>query len=261
MSRFDGQGWRYSLDEVEVTALALAPDGSLWVGTVCDVRHFNGRAWKTVGRCGKDFPVGGIIDMAFASDGAIWVANGFGLARFDGQSWTVHEKLANSVVAGPDGAIWINGWEGRQGSFYVARFDDEGWTTYRSADSVPGGFSVGAVTPDARVWGITPEDGLARFDGASWSDERGWTLYPPPEGLSVKGLQAVAPDGALWLRMGKGFARFDVENIADDPWTIYNADDGLVCDGSCGDAIAFAPDGAIWFGTMRFQPAEIGGVQ
>jgi ligand-binding sensor domain-containing protein len=199
--------------------------------------------------------------MAFAADGAIWVANGFGLARFDGQSWTEYEKLANTVVAAPDGAIWINGWEGRQGSFYVARFDGEGWTTYRSADAFPGRFSVGAVTHDHRLWGISPEGGLARFDGASWSDEQGWTFYRPPEGLSVNSVRAIGPNGALWLHTSEGFARFEAESAADDRWTTYTAGDGLVCDGSCGDAIAFAPDGAIWFGTMRLQPAHAGGVK
>jgi ligand-binding sensor domain-containing protein len=261
VSRFDGQGWRYSLDEVEVTALAVAPDGSLWAGTVCDVRRFDGVAWKTVGQCGEDLPVGGINDVAFAADGALWVANGFGLARFDGRSWTLHEKLAHSVVAAPDGAIWINGWEGRQGSFYVARFDGEDWIAYKRVDSFPGGFSVGAVTPDGRLWGITPEGGLASFNGPSWSGERGWTLYPPAEGLSLKGIAAVAPDGALWLRASEGFARFDAEDMAGDRWTIYTAGDGQLCDGGYGDAIAFAPEGAIWFGTMRFQPARMGGVQ
>jgi hypothetical protein len=61
--------------------------------------------------------------------------------------------------------------------------------------------------------------------------------------------------------MGDGFARFEVEDPFRDRWMTYTADDGLVCDSSCGDAIAFAPDGAIWFGTTRFQPAQMGGVQ
>jgi hypothetical protein len=49
--------------------------------------------------------------------------------------------------------------------------------------------------------------------------------------------------------------------MAGDRWTIYTAGDGQLCDGGYGDAIAFAPEGAIWFGTMRFQPARMGGVQ
>ncbi|MFN2166922.1 MAG: hypothetical protein ACK2U9_11765, partial [Anaerolineae bacterium] len=32
LSRFDGQGWQYHLGDAEVTALAVAPDGSLWAG-------------------------------------------------------------------------------------------------------------------------------------------------------------------------------------------------------------------------------------
>jgi hypothetical protein len=102
---------------------------------------------------------------------------------------------------------------------------------------------------------------LARFDGTAWSEERGWTAYPPPGRLSVDSVQAIARDGALWLHTSEGFARFDPGAVSADRWTTYNADNGLVCDGDCGEAIALAPDGAIWFGTTHFQPAQIGGVQ
>jgi hypothetical protein len=33
LSRFDGQDWQYFLDGAEVGALAVAPDGSIWLGT------------------------------------------------------------------------------------------------------------------------------------------------------------------------------------------------------------------------------------
>jgi hypothetical protein len=259
LSRFDGQSWQYFLDEVEVTALATAPDGSLWAGAGCGVRRFDGVSWETVARCEQDLPIGSILGISFTPDGTAWVANGFSLAQFDGHSWTVYEKLADSLVAAPDGAIWINGWEGLQGSFYVARIDGENWTTFPIADSFPGGFRVDAATADGCVWGIT-ERGLTCFDGQSWTDSQSWTFYPIPDPLSLDGvlILAAAPDGALWLRADNGLARFEVEGASDERWTTYIVEDGLICDRGCGSAIAFAPDGAVWLGTTRFQATQVG---
>ena len=269
LSRFDGQGWQYLLDDAEVGAVAVAPDGSLWAGVGCEVRRYDGTAWETVARCGEDLPVGNVLDIAFTPDDATWVANGFSLGRFDGQSWTVYDKLINSLEVAPDGAIWMNGWEGRQGSGYVARFDPstglraggEGWTIYKIADSFPGAFMVGAVTSDGLVWGVAPERGLACVDplamlgtgSGSWTNDRSWTFYPTAGGLSLDSINAltVAPDGALWAITGKGIAYFDESawqtvRLEHDPGTI--------------NAMAFAPDGSIWLGTsqgaIHFRPSE-----
>jgi len=149
----------------DITALAFAPDGApsewrllresgtLWVATRGGgVSRFDGEDWLTYTEAD-----GLVDDIAFTPDGAAWVATGFTLARFDGASWTHYDRLANSLAVAPDGAIWVNGWEGRQGSQYVARFDGQNWTTYQSTDSYPGGFIVGAVTADGLVWGVDSE--------------------------------------------------------------------------------------------------------
>jgi hypothetical protein len=253
LSRFDGQSWQYFLDDVEVTALTVAPDGSLWAGAGCSVQRFEMNTWETVAQCEQDLPLGNIIDITFTPDGTAWIANGFSLARFDGQSWTVYEKLANSVIAAPDNTIWITGWEGTQGSFYVARFDGENWTTFPSTDAFPGGFQVAAATTDGCMWGIT-DSGLTCFDGKSWMDSRSWTFYPLPDTLSLASARTLitAPDGSLWLRADNGLARFDVESTSGERWTTY------ICERSCNSNIAFAPDGAIWPGTTRFHPAQTG---
>jgi len=269
LSWFDGQGWQYFLGNAEVHALAVAPDGSLWAGVGCEVRRYDDIAWEIVARCGEDLPAGNVLDIAFTPDGAAWVANGFSLARFDGQTWTVYEKFINSLEVAPDGAIWMNGWEGLQDSFYVARFDPstglraggEGWTIYKIADSFPAAFRVGAVTPDGLVWGVVPERGLACFDpsavlgtGAeSWTDGRSWTFYPTAGGLSLDSINAltVAPDGGLWVITNQGLAYFDGSDwetvrLDHDPGTI--------------NTMAFAPDGSIWLGTsqgaIHFRPSE-----
>ena len=52
LSRFDGQQWDYFLDDAEVNALAVGPDGTLWAGVGCGVQRFDGAAWEIVARCG-----------------------------------------------------------------------------------------------------------------------------------------------------------------------------------------------------------------
>ena len=243
--RLDGEGWECVLDNTGANALALAPDGSLWAGIGCQVQRFDGATWETVLPCGEYLPRGSILDIAFTPDGAAWIANGFGMAAFDGHSWATYDGLINSLVAAPDGALWMNGWEGTQGSFYVARFDGENWTTFKVADSFPGGFLVGAVTPDGLLWGTVPDRQLASFDGQSWEQEASWTLYSSADGLPLDEVtaMAVAPDGALWVGTTSGVARFD------GAWTAYAAGDTV-------RAIAFGPHGEVWLNTSVVHAAR-----
>jgi hypothetical protein len=262
VSRFDGRNWAYFLNDAEVNALAVAPDGSLWAGAGCSLQRSDGGTWQTVARCDQ-LPAGNVIRIAFTADGAVWVANGFGLARYDGASWVVYDRLANAVLAAPDGAVWVDGWEGTQGSEYFARFDGEQWTAYKTADAFPGRFVAGAVTPDGLVWGIVPELGLASFDGRSWTEPGSWEVHAPPEGVPFADslALAVAPDGAIWMRTAEGAARFDPaaaragpgEGEPNHAWTLYSAQERL-----CSNRlwpIAFGPQGEVWLGASRFWPA------
>jgi WD40 repeat protein len=246
LSRFDGHDWQYYLDNAEVNTLAVSPDGSLWVGAGCDVQRFDGVHWEDVALCGEYLMTGNVSDIDFTPNGSAWVATGFGLLRIDGER-TAYERMIGSVAVAPDGSIWANGWEGTQDSFYVARFDWQNWTTYRGADSFPGGFLVGAVTPDGLLWGTAPERRLASFDGQSWTDESAWTFYASADGLPLDNVSALSasPAGALWVGMEGGVARFD------GAWTTYIPGDELASDPV--RAIAFGPEGEVWLGTTRLD--------
>ena len=254
----DGQTWRYLLDTEEASALAVAPDGTLWVGVGCEVRRWDGRAWQVMGSCDEEFPTGNILDMAFTPDGTVWLANGFSLARFDGQAWRAYDVLANSVLAAPNGEVWINGWEGVQDSNYAGRLSDETWTIYPLSESFPGSFRAEAVTADGRLWGVVPGRGLAAFDGQSWSDADSWGFYTPASELDLDAIAVLglAPDGALWLRTDRGLAHLDPTKLADgEPaaaWMAYALKDDRVIPSR--HAVAFGLDGSIWLGATRFEP-------
>jgi ligand-binding sensor domain-containing protein len=262
LSQFDGETWHYHLGDAEVTALAVAPDGSLWAGVGCGVQRFDGSAWEALAQCDQELPVGNVLDIEFAVDGSVWMATGLNLVRFDGQAWIPYGKLVHSLLAAPDGTIWASGWEGSQGSQFVARLDGDEWTTYYMAESFAGTFWVSAVTADGRIWGLAPDRGLAAFDGRAWSEAESWAFYAPPDGVLLHSGRGpyLAPDGALWMHSQHGVARFDpalaaagaAGNRSDAAWTVYGTGDGS--EGSSIGPIAFGPDGEIWVGATRIQP-------
>lgn len=245
LMRLGDSGWENVLESAEIHALAIACDGAVWAGVGCQIQRLDGDAWEIVFPCGEYLAPGNVLDIAFTPDGAAWIANGFGLASFDGSSWTTYDRLINSLVVAPDGALWMNGWEGTQGSSYVARLDGEEWTTLKGADAFPGGFLVGGVTPDGMLWGTVPERRLASFDGGSWGDEESWTLYSSATGVPLDEVSsmAVAPDGALWVGTRSGAARFDGE------WIAFAAADAI-------RSVAFGSHGEVWLNATVLQPEK-----
>jgi len=209
------------------------------------VQRFDGVDWEAVALCGEYLLTGNVLDIDFTPNGSAWLATGFGLLRLDGER-TAYERMIHSVAVAPDGSIWANGWEGTQDSLYVARFDGGKWTTFKGADSFPGGFLVGALTPDGLLWATIPDSRLASFDGQSWGEERSWTLYSSADGLPLDQVTtlSVAPDGALWVGTTSGAARFD------GAWTAHAA-------GEVVRTIAFGPQGEVWLDTTVVHPAGV----
>lgn len=232
LSRFDGREWQHFLGDANVQALAVGPDGTLWAGGGCGLWRLNGGEWQQAAGCEQ--LKGNVLDIAVASDGTVWVATGLALARFEGESWTTVDRLVHSVSVAPappggtGDTLWAVGWEGTQGSDYVARLDGSDWikTLERSLGSL-------VVTPDGQVWGVAGEGELARFDGKSW------IFLPPPADLGSIRVLAVAPDGALWLSGDHQIARLD-----GGTWSVYPSAEGV-------QAIAFGPDGSLWLATYN----------
>jgi ligand-binding sensor domain-containing protein len=79
------------------------------------------------------------------------------------------------------------------------------------------------------------------------------------------GVLGVAPDGAIWVNVERGVARFDPAAAAGGAggsaptgaWAVYTVDDGLSIPRV--GAVAFGPDGGIWFDATRFQPDDAAG--
>jgi ligand-binding sensor domain-containing protein len=215
------------MPDASVQLLKVAPDGSLWAGMGCGLARFDGQAWQSVlDNC--DTLRGNIIDLAFTPDGAAWIATGFKLARYAGGEWTIHDKLASFLAVTPDGALWVSGWEGTQGSQYVARFDGTNWTIV--ARVAVGQLRVG---PDGSLWGVEDSTRLARFDGKTWQ-----TVTDAP--FSQINDFAIAPNAAVWVATERGLLQFDGKVWLQDT----GASNSIT-------QIAFGPDGLMWLGDWR----------
>jgi ligand-binding sensor domain-containing protein len=263
-----------------VDAVAVAPDGTVWVslseygdehgstpvsrGT--GIAHFtddtvNGYKWTTY-TTRDGLPSNRAYPIAAAPDGTVWFGSAGGVIRFtrpaastgDDATWTtytVEDGLAGEVQAiaiAPDGAVWFGALGG------VSRFTrndgQELWITYTTADGLPEDLVSEvamvngiAVAPDGVVWVGTDHDGVARFDGKTWS------IYTEADGLANNNVNAVdvAPDGTVWVGTHSGVSRYTDHGsgLAEgETWTTYTQEHGLAPTGI--NSIVAAPDNTVW---------------
>src|ERR1700691_3585601 len=170
----------------QVLALAPAPDGALWVGTLGGLGRLDAQdQWQsytqasTKGGLSYDY----VSALAPAPDGALWVGtyrgglvgtNG-GLGRLDAQGqWQSYTQAStkgglsydyvSALAPAPDGALWVGTYRGGLG-----RLDAKGqWQSYTQA-STKGGLSYDYVSalapaPDGALWVGTYRGGLGRLD-------------------------------------------------------------------------------------------------
>jgi ligand-binding sensor domain-containing protein len=243
---------KYTVDQGlasnELNAVAVGPDGALWIGSEGGgASRLDGAGWITYTQA-DGLASNKVRAIAVAPDGEVWLGTDRGASRFDGETWTTYttaDGLASdsvgSIAIAPDGAVWLGtvgaGWQSPAG-LGASRFDGQTWKTYTMADGLAGD-KVNAITValDGALWFGT--DG-----GASRLDDEVWTTYTTLQGLAGNDVYAIAaaPDGVLWFGTGSGASSFGGE-----VWTTYTTADGLA--DKTVEAVAVAPDGAAWFGT------------
>lgn len=194
------------LAEDFVTSMAVARDGTLWVGSYYHyednggVSHFDGQTW-TAYTTADGLGHKQVEAIAVAPDGTVWAGtHGGGVSSFDGDTWTTYttdDGLAHSdvqaIAVAPDGALWLGTWGGG-----ASRFDGDTWTTYTEDDGLAHNvvWSI-VVGPEGALWFGTL-GGVSRFDGEEW------TTYTTRHGLVDNHVWCIAVglDGALWFGFG-----------------------------------------------------------
>jgi hypothetical protein len=97
-----------------IRALAVAPDGKLWVGTSGGLDVFQ-RGKRVAHFGGSDgLPCTDVYRLRFDDQGVLWVATARGLARYDGKSWTWRHSLrwlpnddVHDMVLADDGTAYV----------------------------------------------------------------------------------------------------------------------------------------------------------
>ncbi len=257
------------LPSKNVQCIAVAPDGSVWLGTrSAGVSRFDpsavsrqgGEVWATY--TAEDGLVDDRVqDIAVGRDGTLWFATYGGVSRFDSSPgsgerrarWTTYTTangLAGdrvlSAAVHPDGSLWF----GTFGSG-VSRFDpsptcgqggEEVWATYTTADGLADDrVRAIAVAPHGALWFATFGGGISRYDSGSW------ITYTTADGLAENVLSCitVASDGTVWIGAAdNGISRFDGTSFVR-----YTAAHGLV-DNEIWSVLA-TPDGTIWASSIN----------
>jgi ligand-binding sensor domain-containing protein len=196
-----------------VISVALAPDGSAWIGTDGGLAQWDGQTVKQVFNADNSGFSGSFIRKVLAaSDGSVWVSTETNLSHLKADGTWEHfrprapfsfDVRVNDLAEAGDGAIWA-----ATAGDGVYRFADEAWTRFRSdAPGVilPNG-DVNSVTaaPDGSVWVSLAFNGVARFDGQEWS------LFNVKEGLIHSNVLDIYVDnaGTAWFATSGGVTRW-----------------------------------------------------
>jgi ligand-binding sensor domain-containing protein len=172
----------------QINALALAPNGELWVATPAGLGQFDGFRWHTITE--ED----GLLDHNIATLG------------LDGS-----------------GGIWVGFGTAARGAQRLQPLPHGGWqmTLYQRADGLPSDV-VTAVssTPDGQLW-LGTANGIAHTSQEPSQWQTIPTRHPAqPPAPPIHALQAIGD--TLWVGTGQGVSRWQ-----DGQWTHFSSADGL----------------------------------
>ena len=249
------------LDRTTVRALALARDGTIWMGTGRgEVACLNPRTGQTH-RYGKEAGLAGdkVMSMTFDNQDRLWVATRGGLYRSAGPPSSLafesqyppqggKRESFTHVVRAAGGAIWATGYLG------LARLESGRWTRFTTQDGLLGNrISYLAETPDGAVWMAYRDDkGISRL---SFQDARpSQRSRPSVWNLTTK--DGIRSQHAVFLRSdARGWIWSGTDNGVDvfdgHSWRHYGQGDGLVWADCDGDSFLADEDGSVWIGTSR----------
>ncbi len=254
-----------SREDDQVSDLAVADDGTLWVASDFGLHSFDGRTWT------EHWTGARLTDVDVTSNGEVIAVGGGRVSgleeaethpivaiRFDGEEAGIlgvdvlpERVWPMSVAATSDGQLWVSAVESgyvptAEGESLVAHFDGQVWETVRplGPDVDVAAWSL-APGPDGTLWASLlglPAGG--RFESYLANNDGGdWTLHETEE-LDALNLR-VGPGGEVWFAGGDtedgapgGVVVFDGQ-----AWTRY-------LEGEWIGPLAVAPDGTAFVATI-----------
>ena len=247
IARYDGAvaGGRWQLvSDAPARALAVAPDGALWV--------YDGVAVGRLDEAARaPLPLPTAVRGMAATDGALWLATPDGVLRYDG-GWTVFTpddglpSIDVTAIAAAGGRVWA-ATSGGPAGIDVVVYDGRRWQPHPNRDEAAELLSDDALssvlaTADGDLW-LGTAGGVARYHNGRW------TSHTVADGLPADRVNALAwALGTVWAGTEKGLARFNGSG-----WEAF----GGASPNEAGPpvtALAVAPSGELWVSLGRGQP-------
>jgi ligand-binding sensor domain-containing protein len=234
----DGQ-WKtffpmHGLADYWVYCFASQRDGTLWIGTWAGTSRVDAKTGKFTNYV-RELVNEWVYGLAVDSKDRVWFGTEGGVSMFDGKRWRSWTHKDGMGAPNTDALPFSpNTGLGTRSRHDLATMN-EGRATY-NPNYV---FSV-LVAPGDVVWAGTWGGGVARFDGARW------TNLSSRDGLAGDIVYAIAqgPDGTLWFGTNRGVSRYDGTR-----WQSFGKKEGLLEDNVY--ALAVTPSGEVWAGTRR----------
>jgi len=246
---------RDGLPQNSVNAIALAPDGSLWIGTFGGLVRFDGASFRLLERldsAGRH--VDRVLSLAVDRDSSLWIGTETGLLHYQEsryQSYVTTPGLRDNgssvLYIDRAGVLWIGTPRGG-----LVRRTANGF----EAIAEVAGAAVGPVVTitedaDGALW-VNAGDRLLKLEPRTRA--AAWVSGPVPGAFE---LALVDRAGARWFSLPDGFA-----SVSSGGVRRYRREDGV----SRPTTLVEDPGGGYWVGTQNdglffFQPGGAGTVR
>jgi len=247
------------LNQLDLQALAVAPDGALFVAnsTAGVLKSTDGgRTWQDT-----NFPARAdetrVAQLAIANNGTLFAATGTIIERSTngGQSWTYLANLpagfevmalAVSPNFAPDGIVLAGG---NYASKQILRSADGGqtWQVVYDGATVEGASDIGGIAFSPNFAGDKTAYAWLQYGGLLRSTDSGqsWNLVPNDKSNAVAQTLAVSPAGRLYL--GALHGGLYVSDDGGQNWLDLSA--AIGGDRTWSSAIAFGSNNSLFLGT------------
>ena len=231
------------IPDEQANALALAPDGTLWIGASGGLISYRSGQWVYYD---ADFPANlqDIRELEIGADGKIWVATypwGAGrLCQFDPAEAVCVVEYTEKTNQGINALALTESGSVVYGTYLgVSLFENGQVKDFRTDDALASNYVDSfALGQDGKLW-VGTDGGIHLMDPADPSSP--WQTFKqseiPTMGGSWARAIAVGQDGAVWFTATNGSA----SRYQGGEWTMFK-------DIYSFDAVAVDADGRAWFG-------------
>ncbi|MDX1436752.1 MAG: two-component regulator propeller domain-containing protein [Anaerolineales bacterium] len=239
------------LPSANISDLAVAPDGGVWVSTTQGTAFFDGRSWQAYSNQ-NGMPDNGVMTVEIGGDGSVWFGGENWVSRFYHNEWshfTQQEGLQKGFVLemarSSDSGVWVgitgagDDWAFGNGAAHIsappAYSQAVKIQSFLPTNERIGGGLISAIAEvgETMWFAVNPEGThrpgigpatLWRLSGWQTVTERDdqWDQLDTnlTEGQVISTLES-GPDGELWIGTSAGLLRIPPQGV--DTFSISNA--------------------------------------